>query len=167
LTLWVDRIRYKSTKQPTAEYDTLRYHRREERKFSRGCVCCARVTLHNLVLPPVPQTLHNSVPGRHGRPAQLGFARWVRTPTKVGEKPRPRRRGDVSTPRLDQQGGRLRQEQKAGVARHAPCVMLETSRAKHLALPRLFGGLKQTEERQNGLRDAPTKIFPTSHMYIS
>ena len=35
------------------EYDTLRYHRREERKFLRGCVCCEM--RRSLVLPPVPR----------------------------------------------------------------------------------------------------------------
>jgi hypothetical protein len=34
------------------EYDTT-YHRRKERKFLRGYVCCEM--LHSLVLPPVPR----------------------------------------------------------------------------------------------------------------
>jgi hypothetical protein len=40
-----------------AEYDTLRYYRRES-----SCVvvlCCGREMLRSLVLPPVPQTFRN------------------------------------------------------------------------------------------------------------
>ena len=119
------------------EYDTLRYHRREERKFLRGSVCCEM--LGSLVLPPVP--------------------RLFRNPARV-EARSLNHEGDFMSagPRLEVDN---RGQASCGI-RHA-----ETSVAKRLALPRLFGGLKQTCRAPNGASRRVRETFPTSHMHIS
>jgi hypothetical protein len=47
----------RSTKRPTAEYDTLRYYRRES--SLHGCVCYGREMLRSLVFASRSQTFRN------------------------------------------------------------------------------------------------------------
>jgi hypothetical protein len=136
-------------------------------------------------LPPDVSPLSSAGPPRPARVMTKECLIRVRGTKVLGPQQKVRRRGDVSrVPMRTKEGGRLRQEQAAGVMRHAPCARRHglTSGAKHFSLPRLFGGLQQDvrapepgafETRLRNIPDGPhvqlivpcritsIRIFPT------